>query len=107
VLNPEFTEPIDPRKIKPSAKIRYTRESDWIILKGTAYRKNPKQFHQLAAGIASETGYLEMGFSWGDDYIAGCAKMQVGPGNLETWVRVDTNHHIELVSEQIANLLAA
>jgi hypothetical protein len=106
VVNPEFTEPIDPRKIKPSAKIRYTRDTDWVVLNGSSYRKNPKQFHQMASGIVSDEGYAQKNFSWGDSYIAGCAKMQLGPGNLTTWVQVDVNHHIELVSQQIANLLA-
>jgi len=107
VLNPEFTEPMDPRKIKPSAKIRYTRERDWLIAKGTSFRKDPGQFRRMAAFVAGQPGYAGKAFSWGDEYIAVCPKKPGGAGNLETWVRVDTNHHIEFVSKQISTLLAS
>lgn len=42
-------------------------------------------------------------FSWGDNFIFECAQ-GVHTGNLRQWVTVDTNHHIRLVSEQLANL---
>ena len=106
VLNPEFMEPMDPRKIKPSAKIRYTLERNWLIVKGGSFRDDPGQFRSMAAFVAGQEGYCGQGFSWGDDYIAEC-RTRAGVGNLETWVRADTNHHIEFVSRQIASCLAA
>lgn len=42
----------------------------------------------------------------GDEYIAKCADGNVSSGNLETWIRVDTIHHLTLVSDQIANTVA-
>ena len=105
VLNPEFMEPMDPRKIKPSAKIRYTLEKSWLIVKGSSFRDDPGQFRSMAALVARQKTYCGQDFSWGDKYIAEC-RTRAGVGNLETWVRADTNHHIEFVSRQIASCLA-
>lgn len=107
VVNPEFMEPMDPRKMRPSAKIRYTLEDRWLIIKGTSFRKDPAQFRALAAVVERQPGFCGQGFSWGDSYIFNCRKKGGGAGNLETWVRADTSHHIEFVSKQIANLLSA
>lgn len=106
VVNPEFMEQMDPRTMKPSAKIRYTLERNWLVLKGGSFRDDPGQFRSMAALLESQPGYCGQKFSWGDDYIAGC-RTRAGVGNLETWVRVDTSHHIEFVSRQIASRLAA
>ena len=106
VVNPEFMEPLDPRKMKPSAKIRYTLDKNWLIVKGTSYRKDPGQFRSMAALVQGQPGYCGETFSWGDGYIFGC-RTRATVGSLETWVRADTNHHIEFVSNQIASRLAA
>lgn len=106
VVNPEFMEPKDPRTMKPSAKIRYTLERNWLVVKGGSFKDDPEQLRSMAAYVQEQTGYCGQSFSWGDDYIAGCRTRQ-GVGNLETWIRVDTSHHIEFVSRQIASRLAA
>ncbi|HEY3452541.1 MAG TPA: beta family protein [Myxococcales bacterium] len=107
IVDPEFADPKDPRTLNPSAKIRYTLGQTWIVLKGHSYKSDPEQFHRLASSLQSRKEYWGLGHSWGDDYIYKCARKQTGPGNLTTWVGVDTSHHLEFVSSQIANLLAA
>ncbi len=106
VVNPEFMEPRDPKTMKPSAKIRYTLEDEWFIIKGSSYRKNPGQFRSLASTLTKRQEYCGPAFSWGDAHISNCQKSAGKIGNLETWVRADTSHHLEYVSEQIATLLS-
>lgn len=96
---------LDPRTINPSAKIRYTVENDWIILKGHSLKRHPKyqQYHSLSMKLSNDADFLGSSFSWGDQYILDCGKKNVTTGNLTTWVKVDSNHHLTYVSDQIAN----
>ncbi len=106
VVHPEFMEPRDPRTMKPSAKIRYTLERDWYIVKGSNFRSDPSQYRSLAAQVEAHPAFCGQGYSWGDNYIVKCQRNSGGAGNLETWVRADTSHHVEYVARQIASLLA-
>lgn len=86
-----------------NAKIRYTCDSDWLVLRGCSLKEDGYaiQYPELARKLIGEIGYCGESFSWGDSYIYRCARGLVGPGNLSTWVAVDTCHHLELVSAQI------
>lgn len=106
VIHPEFMEPRDPKSLNPSAKIRYTLDDEWLIIKGRSYKKDPQQFRSMAASLADREEYRGPDFSWGDGHIFKCRTPSKKVGNLETWVQVGTSHHIELVSRQISNLLA-
>ncbi len=106
VVHPEFMEPRDPRAMRPSAKIRYTVARDWYIVKGTNFRSDPGQYRSLAARVEAHPAFCGQGYSWGDNYILRCQKKSGGAGNLETWVRADTSHHVEYVARQIASLLS-
>lgn len=100
---------LDPRTINPSAKIRYTLDEEWLVLKGQSLKKHSKQYkqyHDLSQGLVDRDEFMGASFSKGDEYIAKCADGNVSSGNLETWVRVDTIHHLTLVSDQIANTVA-
>lgn len=96
---------LDPRTMNPSAKIRYTLEKNWLLLKGHILKKEPKykQFHLLSNELVGRAEYLGEQFSWGDQYIMDCANHDASCGNLTTWVKVDTNHHLTFVAKQIAN----
>jgi len=63
------------------------------------------QYHDLAQQVMDSDLYLGEQYSYGDRRIAHCASHQCGPGNLATWVQVDTNHHLEYTSSQIARLV--
>lgn len=96
---------IDPRTMRSSAKIRYTLNDKWLVVKGHSLKKEPKfkQYHDLSIRLTNKKEFIGSHFCWGDDYVTKCAIRTVGSGNLETWVKVDTNHHLTFVSEQIAN----
>lgn len=105
ILNPERVE-IDPTRIRAGGKIRYATEDDWIIAKGYGLHRGEKynQYRKLSRKIIGIPEYRGKGYSWGDDYLDKCSKGKVGTGGLPMWVRVDTNHHLTLVGEQISTL---
>jgi Beta protein len=84
--------------------IRYTLSSEWLILRGGSNKKYGwHQTHQLSTQLMGMSEYYGESYCWGDSYIANCANDLVGPGNMTTWRKVGTNHHLTLVSAQIAN----
>ncbi len=109
ISHPKFSE-YDMRLAKPSAKIRYTTNNNWYVVKGHNIRdkrfgKN-RQYCNLSKRIIESRYYYGSEFSWGDEYIQKCAnggKL----GSLTTWVTVDTNHHIEKVAQDIASFYAS
>lgn len=96
---------LDPRIINPSARIRYTFDDAWLILKGHSLKNSPKykQYHSLSSKLITRDEFQGRNYCWGDQYIEDCAAMAVGSGNLQTWVKVDTNHHLTFVTDQIAS----
>jgi hypothetical protein len=102
----EFSE-IDPRIMQMSANVRYTAEDAWVILKGRSVKKGFDQFHRLSAALVRRTDFCGEAFSAGDQYIARCARREVGPGNATTWRQVGTNHHLTFVERALANLSAS
>lgn len=96
---------MDPRMMRLGAKIKYTLDRDWLIVKGIGIsRGGYKQLHRLAAHIANSKEFYGQDFSWGDDYIYKCAKGECSPGNQATWVSVGMNHHFAVVTDQLAKL---
>jgi hypothetical protein len=62
------------------------------------------QFHAICADLIEREEYRGTDFSTGDAEIHEKATTVGAPGNAETWRKIGTNHHIETVIEQIANL---
>lgn len=103
-VHPGFTAAMDMTKIKPAGKLVYAMSGHWMVRKGGAFRDNPSQMHGHCDHVV-KSGYFKGGaFSFGDDYIAKCAKKTVGPSNQTRWKCVSINHHIMHVLEEIANL---
>lgn len=106
VVHPDLQD-INPRVMRASAKIRYTLDDEWLILKGAGLHSHPrryKQYHDLSSQLTSDHRYMGANFSWGDSYIYDCASEAVSTGNLQKWVEIDTNHHITFVASQISSL---
>jgi len=99
---------IDPRLAKPSATIRYTIEDHWLILKGSNVRDyGYGQYRELCQAVVSSGYYSGTTFSEGDKYIHGCTQGTESTGRLTTWRWVGTNHHLEKVVQDVANLSVA
>ncbi len=109
ICNPEILD-FDLR-MNPSANIRYTLEKTWLIVKGGGTKKKIngrmsrdfKQFYNLAQQLRTNAKFYPPQFSFGDWYIQNCRIGSKGPGNLTTWRKIGTNHHLTLVANQIAN----
>jgi hypothetical protein len=103
ISHPDMVE-IDPRLMRMSAQLRYTTEADWLIFKGRNVRDyGYEQFNDICRIVAARPEFSGEGFSWADAFIANCGAGYGGPGNATTWRRVGTNHHLTLVTRQIAN----
>ena len=107
VVHPELLE-IDPRIMQLGAKIKYTFDNDWIIVKGISIRRGgPEQTRDLCKNIIELSEYRGPAFSWGDNYIQKCADGTEGVGNQTTWVQVGVNHHIVFVINQLSSYSAS
>ena len=105
ISHPEPAE-VDPRVMRPSASVRYTHDAAWLILKERNLRDYGfEQFHKLCRGLVQRAEYSGRQFSWGDQYIDDCAAERVGTGNLMTWRKVGTSHHLAYAVHQLANAI--
>jgi len=98
---------IDPRSMDASAKIRYTLEEHWLVLKGSSLKKSTEKFRQyfdLSSRLKNNPEFMGAKYSEGDNYIQKCADKLVKSGNLETWIKNDTIHHVTVVAEQLASV---
>jgi hypothetical protein len=107
IAHPVPTE-LDPRTMRMSASIRYTTLENWLIVKGRNVRQfGFDQYYNLCRILVELPEYSGEGFSWGDGFIARCARGSAGPGNATTWRKVGTNHHLTLVARELATVNAA
>ncbi len=104
---------IDPRHMNASAKIRYTLGNSWLVVKGKGVRKKKdddpgfKQFHNLSRKLVDRSEFMGGSFSRGDAYVVNCANERASCGNLTTWVKNDTTHHLTFVAKQISSFPAS
>jgi hypothetical protein len=100
--------PQDMRLLKPSATIRYTTRESWLIVKGTNVRDNKyEQYRDLCKTVVESKYFAGSDFSFGDEYIAQCAAGNESTGNLTTWRKVGTNHHVERVLHDVSSLFGS
>ena len=89
--------------MRPSASVRYTANEYWLVLKGRNLRDHGyEQFHDVCRELIEKLEYSGRSFSWGDGYIDDCANEIAGTGNLTTWRKVGTSHHLAFVLRQIS-----
>jgi hypothetical protein len=87
------------------AQLRYAAPNSWLIWKGrNAFKNGFEQFYAICADLIQRPEYRGPNFSHGDGEIQQKANNVGGPGSAETWRQIGTNHHLETVLEQIANL---
>ncbi len=90
--------------VSPAAKIRYTTESEWIVLRGKQISKHgTAQYQDLSKRLCEMPSFIGSWFSRGDDYIDKCAKRMVSGSTPQKWITNDTNHHITFVVKQVSN----
>lgn len=105
IVHPSFA-PVDMRMIKSAGKVVYATSKVWNVVKGGAFRDNPQQMHGHCSEIIKRPFFKGANFSYGDRYIDQCAKREEEPSNQTQWKKVGINHHITLVLEDLATLVA-
>jgi hypothetical protein len=107
ISHPEPAE-VDPRIMRPSASIRYTCDGAWLVMKARNLRDHGyEQFHEVCRELVRRQEFSGCTFSWGDTYVDDCAAERVGTGNLTTWRKVGTSHHLSFVVQDLANHLGS
>ena len=100
----DWLSPFDPTEMSISAKIVYTGEGDWVIVKGERWVTNPTQFHDLARRLRSHPAFCKKKHCPSEPSIIRCAEEHGGPGNPRVWVTIATRHHLEVVTRQLASV---
>lgn len=96
---------VDMRLVKPSATIRYTVDDAWFIVKGPNVRDHGfEQYRNHCLTVTKSCHFKGPDFSMGDKYIQNCSLGNEKTGNLSTWRKVGTNHHLVKVVQDVANL---
>ncbi|HTQ40549.1 MAG TPA: hypothetical protein VMJ32_16100 [Pirellulales bacterium] len=89
------------------AQLRYTCPDKFLIWKGHnvfTHEDGFDQFLGICRSLVEMEEFSGAEFSAGDAEIYEKATNGGSPGNAERWRRIGTNHHIEMVLDQIANL---
>lgn len=101
-------ENLDPKTMNPTASVRYTFEDTWILIRGQGIRTKDgpgfSQFFNHADTIVNMPQYRGKSFSYGDAKIDNIHARSQQQGNLETWITIGVNHHIEEIVYQFSSL---
>lgn len=106
VTNPDLPDLPENAVINASAAIRYAREDHWMLIKGTATRTGGfAQYNGLCKILVGEKYYSGPAFSYGDQQYANHTAPGAKSGNLTTWRRDATSHHLALTVDEYATLI--
>ncbi|MBK8727627.1 MAG: beta family protein [Holophagaceae bacterium] len=105
VTNPKPLADLDPRTINPAAAIRYTQKNHWWLLRGSGIRSKRaggmKQYNSLCQLLIANANYSGKTFSFGDTRYDFHANTPAKTGNLMTWRRDATSHHLVYTVRQL------
>lgn len=105
--HPEWFD-FDPVTMNAGANIKYTIDDYFLIFRGYGIRnKGLSQMQGLCNHVIQHSEYCGPQFSFGDEYIMGCANGTLSTGNPETWVRVNVNHHLAFIVNSLAKIHAS
>lgn len=99
----QATENLPPELIKSAPNLRYTIESQWLLMKARG-QKRGGCLSSLCEKLIGKEEFCGADFSWGDAYIVNCAKGKAKQGNAQIWRKIATSHHLAFVVNQLANL---
>jgi hypothetical protein len=105
IQHPVYLEPL--KGGNPSASIRYTADDYWVIMRGEGLRNEGgpgfAQYWANASLLSGRTEFKGPEFSTGDEYIYKMGRQNKLTGNPQKWLLAGINHHLTLVTWQIAN----
>lgn len=99
VRNPRSNDGI---ALHANGKIRYTTGHNFFVARGHSLRLGNKysQYLSLAAVVAASAHFRGADFCWGDARIVACSAGEPIQ-SPQTWISIDTNHHLTAVVEDI------
>ncbi|MDX6611269.1 MAG: hypothetical protein QOD75_455 [Blastocatellia bacterium] len=102
----EYVKDLRPRKVRPSAKLNYTRPDDYFFAKGENVKNaGYGAIFPVADKIVACSGFMGATFSLGDASIVEIAGRSRGPGIAPTWKWAAFDHHLAMVGLPAAVLL--
>lgn len=102
VVHPSYFD-FDPRTIKPAAKIRYTSDREWIIVKGRRWVDDTSQ-HQDLSKLLYKSNQFRGQDCWGGNCIVSTVCGSHTLKSLEDWVTIDQNNHITYTAKQLSKV---
>lgn len=102
IIHPGYFD-FDPTKIKPAAKIRYTSDKDWLIVKGSRWISDTSQ-HQGLSKLLYNSDKFRGTDCWGGEKIVSAALGRPSLKRLEDWVTIDQNNHITHTVRQLSRI---
>jgi hypothetical protein len=100
---------IDPKIMSISATLRYTVGPDMLVAKGGLWKGSAGRslgaasVPPAAALLTGHASYMGTGHCGFEDWLQPVAT-GTGGGNPEMWRRVGTEHHLRVVTDQVASL---
>jgi len=89
------------------ASLRYSVGDDFLVWRGYSLKTHARGYLQICdicADLSGRSDFAGASFSPGDSEIRARAAMSGSPGGPSQWRAWATNHYIELVVSQLANL---
>jgi hypothetical protein len=105
VIHPDYFD-FDPKTIKPAAKIRYTSDKEWLIVKGSSWRSDTSQHRNLSKSLY-QSDQFRRADCWGGENIVSAASGGHAFKTLEDWVTIDQNNHITHTVRQLSRITTA
>lgn len=106
VTNPDLPEITDPTAMNASAAIRYALDGEWWLLRGRGTKTAGfAQYNTLCRVLVGDPRYYGAGFSYGDQKYFDHAQPGASTGNLTTWRRDATNHHLVQTMRRVHQLI--
>ena len=109
IIYPGVAPDLDWRRIRSAAKVKYTINDGWYIVKGQSLREGPRtQCHDICRELVKSPHFFGQDFSYGDRFIKKCATDKtVKTRNHTLWIKAGTNHHLMKATRDIANFYAS
>lgn len=105
IVHPNYFD-FDPKTIKPSAKIRYTSDKEWIIVKGSSWVSDTSQ-HRSLSNLLYKSEWFRGDDCWGGKNIVAAVLGGHVSRTLEGWVTIDQNTHITYTVRQLSRIFVS